>query len=221
MALLGAMGVATGYAALGRVLVIAGVGLGVLGVLVHFVIVAVGLMCSAGASRGRTDHDVIYHDGPNQRSAIYPGMTTADRHTDGVARMTADEMKALVRHIMEDGFNKQDMDVVHAAFTTDYVRHGHGVGSMGSLAEHVEDLLSRHQAFSDAKFTINTILAEGDTVAVRYTFTGVHTGEFNGIPATGKSISRESAAFFTIKDGKVAVGHVFADGAGLLAQLNG
>ena len=135
--------------------------------------------------------------------------------------MTTEEMKALVRHIMEDGFNKQDMDVVHASFTTDYVRHGHGVGSMGSLAEHVEDLLSRHRAFSEAKWTINTILAEGDTVAVRYTFTGVHTGEFNGIAPTGKSISREFAAFFRIVDGKVAEGHVFADGAVFLAQLRG
>ena len=128
-------------------------------------------------------------------------------------------MKALVRHIMEDGFNKQDMAVVYASFTEDYVRHGHGVGSMGSLAEHVEDLRSRHEAFSDAKFTINSIIAEGNTVAVRYTFTGVHTGEFNGIAPTGKSISRESAAFFTVTDGKVSTGHVFADGAGLMAQL--
>lgn len=135
--------------------------------------------------------------------------------------MTAKENKELVRHIMEDGFNKQDMSVVYESFHTDYVRHGHGVGSMGSLAEHVEDLLARHRAFDNAKFEIEHILADDTTVAVRYTFTGVHAGEFNGIPATGTSIRRSSAAFFKVQDGKVSEGDVFADGAGLMAQLRG
>ena len=135
--------------------------------------------------------------------------------------MTAREMKALIRHIMEDGFNKRDMSVVHASFHPDYVRHGHGVPSMGSLAEHVEDLQARHQAFEDAHFVIEQMVAEGDTVAVRYTFHGVHAGEFGGIAPTGLRVSRASAAFFTIRDGKVVEGHVFADGAGMLAELRG
>ncbi len=133
--------------------------------------------------------------------------------------MNVEEMKELVRHIMEDGFNKQDMSVVHASFHADYVRHGHGVPSMGSLAEHTEDLLSRHQAFDDAHFVIHQLIAEGDTVAVRFTFHGVHSGDFDGIEPTGRRVSRASAALFTIRDGKVAESHVFADGAGFHAQL--
>ncbi|MCH9674240.1 MAG: ester cyclase [Gammaproteobacteria bacterium] len=133
--------------------------------------------------------------------------------------MSAEQNKQLIRHIMEDGFNKQDMAVVNATFHNDYVRHGHGVGSMGSLAEHIEDLKARHQSFDDAHFVINQIVADGDTVAVHYTFNGVHTGTFNGIAPTGRRISRPSAAFFTVRDGKVAEGHIFADGAGLVAQL--
>jgi steroid delta-isomerase-like uncharacterized protein len=135
--------------------------------------------------------------------------------------MTAAENKELVRHIMEDGFNKQDMAVVYDTFHTDYVRHGHGVASMGSLAEHVEDLKARHAAFDDARFNIQKILGDGDTVAVYYIFTGVHSGEFNGMPATGKSVSRPAAAFFTVRDGKVSEGSVFADGGGFMAQLQG
>ena len=134
--------------------------------------------------------------------------------------MTPTEMKELIRHIMEDGFNKADMSVVYASFHDDYVRRGHGVGSMGSLAEHVEDLKARHRAFSDARFTIETLLTEGDIVAVKYVFEGEHTGEFAGIPPTGRSIRRASAAFFKVRDGKVSEGDVFADGAGLIAQLS-
>jgi len=133
--------------------------------------------------------------------------------------MTAAENKELVRHIMEDGFNKQDMAVVYATFHGDYVRHGHGVASMGSLAEHVEDLKARHAAFDEARFNIQKIVGDGDTVAVYYIFTGVHSGEFNGIPASGKKVSRPAAAFFTVRDGKVAEGTIFADGGGFMAQL--
>ena len=133
--------------------------------------------------------------------------------------MTIEENKELIRHIMEDGFNKQDMSVVYDCFHTDYVRHGHGVASMASLAEHVEDLLARHKAFDEAQFTIQKIVGDGDTVAVQFLFTGVHSGAFNGMAATGKRVNRPAAAFFIIRDGKVVEGTVFADGAGFMAQL--
>ena len=54
--------------------------------------------------------------------------------------MTPDEAKELVRHIMEDGFNQQDLSVVAASFTEDYVRHGYGGPSDNYMAEHIESL---------------------------------------------------------------------------------
>ncbi len=133
--------------------------------------------------------------------------------------MTSADMKELVRHIMEDGFNRADMSVVYDSFVEDYVRHGFGVPSMGSLAEHIADLSARHAAFDGARFEIHQIVAEGDTVAVRYTFHGTHTGEFMGVAATGREVTRPSAAFFTVANGKVVEGCVVSDGAGLIAQL--
>ncbi|MEM7253280.1 MAG: ester cyclase [Pseudomonadota bacterium] len=135
--------------------------------------------------------------------------------------MNADEMKELVRHIMEDGFNQQDMAVVYESFHPDYVRHGFGVDSMGSLAEHVDDLKARHAAFENAHFVINKILAHDDTVAVMYTFKGIHRGPFKGLAPTGREVTRTSAAFFTVRDGKVAEGTIIADSGGMLAQLTG
>jgi predicted ester cyclase len=131
------------------------------------------------------------------------------------------EMKELIRHIMEDGFNRADMSVVYDSFVEDYVRHGYGVPSMGSLAEHVEDLKARHAAFDGARFEIHHMVAEGDTVAVHYTFHGSHTGEFAGVAPTGRAVTRSSAAFFKVADGKVVEGSVIADGSGMVAQLRG
>lgn len=133
--------------------------------------------------------------------------------------MTLEANKELIRHIMEDGFNRADMSVVYDSFVEDYVRHGHGVDSMGSLAEHVADLKARHAAFSGARFEIHRMVAEGSVVAVHYTFHGTHTGEFAGLAPTGRVVTRPSSAFFEIADGKVTEGNIVSDGGGLLAQL--
>src|SRR5438445_10388637 len=43
-------------------------------------------------------------------------------------------------------------------------------------------------AFPDGHRTSDDIIPEGDKVVVRGTMTGTHTGEFMGIPATGKAV---------------------------------
>jgi len=41
-------------------------------------------------------------------------------------------------------------------------------------------------AFPDCRFTIDDMIAEGDQVVTKKTFTGTHTAELNGMPPTGK-----------------------------------
>lgn len=48
---------------------------------------------------------------------------------------------------------------------------------------------------------------------------GVHTGEFMGIPPTGKRVCVRFAAFNKIVDGKIVEAEVFMDVASLLVQL--
>lgn len=122
--------------------------------------------------------------------------------------MDPEEMRGLIRHIMEDGFNQKNLQIIHDSFHENYVRRGYGVRSVGSLTEHIADIEKTHANIIGAKFTIHTLVAEGDIVAVRYTMTGKHTGGFIGVAPTGREFSRESAAFFRIVDGKVAEGDV-------------
>ncbi len=46
------------------------------------------------------------------------------------------------------------------------------------------------------------LVAEGDKVAVRSHFTGTHTGEFQGVPPTGKHVKVDSFDMFRIAGGK-------------------
>jgi steroid delta-isomerase-like uncharacterized protein len=76
-------------------------------------------------------------------------------------------------------------------------------------------------AFSDLKHPIADIVGEGDRVAVRLSLEGTHTGDFMGVPASGKHFSVEGTAFLHIVDGKVAQLWGFLDEMGLMQQIGG
>ena len=43
-----------------------------------------------------------------------------------------------------------------------------------------------HEAFSDQRWEIHDVVEEDDLVVLRCTHSGVHTGDFFGLPATGR-----------------------------------
>ena len=58
-------------------------------------------------------------------------------------------------------------------------------------------------AFPDLEMTIEQQIAEGPWVATRVTYRGTHSGEFGGIPATGRRIEYAGTAMDRLENGKV------------------
>jgi predicted ester cyclase len=58
-------------------------------------------------------------------------------------------------------------------------------------------------AFSDMEWTIQAALADGDYAAIRYTFTGIHTGQLENIAPTGKRVSVDGMTVMRTSGGKV------------------
>jgi steroid delta-isomerase-like uncharacterized protein len=63
------------------------------------------------------------------------------------------------------------------------------------------------------------MVADGDTVAVRYTMTGTHRGDFAGVPPTGKAVVAQSMAFYRLADGKIVEERAQLDMLSVLEQL--
>jgi steroid delta-isomerase-like uncharacterized protein len=61
-----------------------------------------------------------------------------------------------------------------------------------------------HQAFPDLHAEVHDVIAEGDLVAARVTYTGTHQGEFVGIPATGRKTTTNGVHFFRMQNGRQA-----------------
>ena len=74
-------------------------------------------------------------------------------------------------------------------------------------------------AFTDFKHEIHEILAEGDRVASRVTGSGVHTGSFLGVPATGKRVQMSGLTIHRVANGKLVEHWAQIDALSLLAQI--
>lgn len=74
-------------------------------------------------------------------------------------------------------------------------------------------------AFPDRVDVIEQVIADGDRVGLLFRVTGTHTGNFFGIPATGKRIDVYEVALIRIVNGQMVEGWFMMDEAELLRQL--
>jgi len=61
-----------------------------------------------------------------------------------------------------------------------------------------------HAAFTDIEVEVLAQIEDGDMVATRFAVTGRQTGEFFGVPSTGKSATLTGTIFDRVQDGKLA-----------------
>ena len=73
--------------------------------------------------------------------------------------------------------------------------------------------------FSNREFTVKETFAQGNKLTKYWKFKGTHTGDFFGIPATGKKIDVEGCTIATIVNGKITEERDFFDNYEFLKQL--
>jgi predicted ester cyclase len=76
-----------------------------------------------------------------------------------------------------------------------------------------------HQAFDGPKLTFHEVFSNGDRLAIRFTMTGTHRGEFVGIAPTGRSVAVDGITILHFKDGKCVERWSSVDMYAWLAQL--
>ena len=96
------------------------------------------------------------------------------------------ENKAIIQNALEEIWNQGNLDAADEYFTADYVYHAvpeiHGAEG---IKQHVAALRA---SFPDFHLSLDDMIAEGDKVVSRWTGGGTHTGEFMGIPPSGRQI---------------------------------
>lgn len=128
------------------------------------------------------------------------------------------ENKALIRRYVEECIGKNDISLMDELLAVDYVMH-EPIGGDRGLEAYKRGQPAVLAGFPDGRWTIDDMVAEGDKVAWRFTFTGTHTGEFRGIPATGKQIHLTGMVISRIADGRIAEEWELYDAYGLFRDL--
>lgn len=73
--------------------------------------------------------------------------------------------------------------------------------------------------FSDVTFSIVDAFGQGDKIVKHWNFKGKHTGDFFGMPATGKEVNVNGVTLVKMKDGKIAQEQDFMDNLEFMQQL--
>ena len=133
--------------------------------------------------------------------------------------MTREQIAALVT-LRTDAMNRHDLAGVLSVYGRECVVES----PLAAGAIHGGQALSKvHQAlfdaFPDLKLTLDTIVIEGDQVAVSYVMNGTHTADFMGLAPSGKPFRVPVITVSTVADGFIVAERRVYDFTGMLIQI--
>ena len=132
---------------------------------------------------------------------------------------TPSENKAAFRRMYEEFFNQRNLAIADELVASDFINHdappgqNRGPESMRQLANWLRS------GFPDLHFTVEELVADGDTVVGRVTMSGTHQGRFQGIEPTGRAVQQAHAHFVRFGGGKAIEHRGVRDDLGLMQQL--
>ena len=128
--------------------------------------------------------------------------------------------KAQFRRAYEEMFNQGNLAIADELTAPDFLNHEvpPGMNYRGPESARQVVMMLR-TAFPDLHFTIEELVAEGDTVAARVTLSGTHQGPLMGIAPTGRPVKQVSMHFLRFRDGKGIEHRAVRDDLGLMQQL--
>jgi steroid delta-isomerase-like uncharacterized protein len=122
----------------------------------------------------------------------------------GCPATTPDENLAVVRSFYEDGVNRADLSVFDRVAAPDVVYYGATVDDESGLEALRRIFGEALSGFTGLQYTLLTSVADGDAVALRYSVSGVHTGDFRGLAPSGKTITWNHSTFARVECGRIS-----------------
>ncbi|GAC1346700.1 MAG: ester cyclase [Ktedonobacteraceae bacterium] len=132
--------------------------------------------------------------------------------------MSTEANKAVLQRFVEEVMNRKNLAVIDELYAADAVEHVPGGPPLDR--EGVKQFLGMLlTAFPDLHETIEDTIAEGDRVVTRSTYHGKHTGDFLGIPPTGKQVTITGIHLTRVANGKMVEDWADFDQLGMLQQI--
>jgi steroid delta-isomerase-like uncharacterized protein len=130
-----------------------------------------------------------------------------------------EQNKQIVRRLYEEVFNRGELSLAEELVQAD-ARDLHDPQDRRGPERVKEVVRMLAGAFPDQRWKIADLIAEGDQVAMRSTWTGTHEGSFMGIPPTGRHASVQHMYLFRLADRKVVEYAAVRDDLSMMRQLD-
>lgn len=126
--------------------------------------------------------------------------------------------KAVIRRFVEEVQNQKNWEVYDELNDPEFVNHSAppGMTDREGSKQYLDAFLG---GFPDCRVTIDDMIAEGDQVVTKKTFRGTHTGEFAGIPPTGKPVTLQYVDIMRVRDGRITEHWLSMDQLSFMQQL--
>ena len=132
----------------------------------------------------------------------------------------SEENKAILRRWIEEFWNNRQRKVADEIISPTYTHHDPNTPDFGKGPEGQKKIFDLYTtAFPDSRFTIERMVAEGDTVVSRWTVRGTHKGDLMGNAPTGKQITLTGISVARLSGGKMVEGGANWDALGMFQQL--
>ncbi len=131
---------------------------------------------------------------------------------------TAD-LKALTRRFYDEVFVQGKLDLMDEFVHDDFVEHEEFPGLPPGKEGLVVFITMMREAFPDIAVTVNDIIVEGNKLVSRIRLSGTHSGEFLGIPPTGKTMDIQAIDILAFRDGKATEHWGVTDQMAMMQQL--
>jgi predicted ester cyclase len=132
--------------------------------------------------------------------------------------MSVETYKSLVRRFYDEALNARRVQVIDELALADYAEHDPLPGQRDGLVG-LKDRVSMLTEGLASTYTLHDVIATGDRVVVRWTNAGIHSGEFLGIPPTGRSFEIAGIDIYRIENDRMAEHWHVVDQLTMLQQL--
>lgn len=129
------------------------------------------------------------------------------------------DTRELIMRYSNEAHGQGKVELVDELVHEDFVNHTAPEGLPPGREGEKAYIQMVHAAASDMEATVDHLLVDGDKAAWRWTVRGRHTGEFMGIPPSGKEFEVSGNDIAVIRDGKVAELWAQWDQLGLMTQI--
>ena len=146
--------------------------------------------------------------------AAQPNDTTPDGNST-MAITDSESNEKIIRRLFQECIDGNEPELFGELIAEEYVGPR---GDTGPAAFR-EPIDRMRTAFPDIRFVIEEVMADGDRVALRWSWSGTHRGPFVGVAPTNHHVVNDAIGIFRLRDGKVVAASLQTDRLGFWQQI--